>query len=188
MQKRNSKLKDVSVGILLEQKKIEEAYKEKNRNRYNDPQILYRPPKNSLSNLVLENEIEILKVKLLEIDPNERDVSGYTASWTPLYWSVKLNRVECVRLLLEGGADINMVVNDIEECCGTVLDLATLRGDDIMENLLREYAVKDEVNFGQAFKAIRTKLRGKAPAFNFRYCGKARAEDNSVANTEVKTN
>lgn len=160
----------------------------------------YAPPKDSLSKFVFENDISKLeekisiKVNSINVDflnkdeinveksiendlelcslINKRDEIGFTASWTPLYWSVKLNRIECVKLLLNHGADVNMVINDFEECCGTVLDLATLRGDDEMESLLREHAKTEEANFGQSFKAIRSKLRGKAPAFNFRYYGK----------------
>lgn len=136
--------------------------------------ISHRPPKNSLSELVFNGKIEELKKKLKQqnINPNLRDECGSTCSWTPLYWSVKLGKIDIARILLNHGANINLVVNDFEECCGTVLDLATLRGDDEMECLLREFAEKDDINFGQSFKAIRTKLRGKAPAFNFRYYGK----------------
>jgi len=82
-----------------------------------------------------------------------------------------------MKVLLEAGANINLVVNDCDECCGTVLDLATIRGDDEIEDILREYAEKEDINFGQSFKAIRTKLRGKAPAFNFRYYGKAKKDE-----------
>lgn len=136
----------------------------------------YTPPKNSLSELIFQNKKESLVRKLKNTNPNIRDSQGQTSSWTPLYWSVKLNRLDCVKILLDHGADINMIVNDLGECYGTVLDLATLRGDEIMENLLREYAKKEDINFGQSFRAIRTKLRGKAPAFNFRYYGKNKRE------------
>ena len=135
--------------------------------------ISYRPPKNSLSELIyLDKSLELEKKLKSQTDPNRRDEEGETHSWTPLYWGVKMGHVECVKLLLTYGADINIVVNDHDECCGTVLDLATLRSDDEMELILREFAEKEDVNLGQAFKAIRTKLRGKAPAFNFRYYGK----------------
>jgi hypothetical protein len=139
----------------------------------------HRPPKGSLSELVFLNKLEILENKLLSgnINPNERDEVGVTCSWTPLYWAVKLMKYEAVKILIENGANINIVVNDCEECCGTVLDLATLRGDDSMEILLREFGEKEDVEFGQSFKAIRTKLRGKAPAFNFRYYGKKKMEE-----------
>lgn len=144
-----------------------------------ETQIHYRPPVNSLSEIIFNNNIEALG-KFLENNieqVNERDNSGSTCSWTPLYWSVKLKRIDCMRLLLAAGANINLVVNDCDECCGTVLDLATIRGDDAIEEILREYAEKDDINFGQSFKAIRTKLRGKAPAFNFRYYGKTKKEE-----------
>lgn len=144
-----------------------------------ETQIHYRPPVNSLSEIIFNNNIEALE-KFLENNieqVNERDNSGSTCSWTPLYWSVKLKRIDCMRLLLAAGANINLVVNDCDECCGTVLDLATIRGDDAIEEILREYAEKDDINFGQSFKAIRTKLRGKAPAFNFRYYGKTKKEE-----------
>lgn len=139
----------------------------------------YRPPINSLSNIVFNDDIDEL-IKYLEENIeliNERDNSGSTCSWTPLYWSVKLKRIECMKVLLEAGANINLVVNDCDECCGTVLDLATIRGDDEIEDILREYAEKEDINFVQSFKAIRTKLRGKAPAFNFRYYGKAKKDE-----------
>ena len=40
------------------------------------------------------------------------------------------------------------------------------------KDLQREFAEKEDLSFSQSFKAIRTKLRGKSPAFNFRYYGK----------------
>jgi ankyrin repeat protein len=133
--------------------------------------LSHKPPKESLSYFVYHNKIDDLKsiLNLNEIDPNTRDEIGSTASWTPLYWCVKMGRLDCARILLEFGAEINLVINDFEECCGTVLDLAILKNDNIMEDLLRDFAEKDDINLGQSFKAIRTKLRGKAPAFNFRY-------------------
>ena len=137
----------------------------------------HRPPQGSLSELVFFNQIELLQEQLINAEPNERDGVGSTSSWTPLYWAVKFMKYDAARILLEHGSNINTVVNDCEECCGTVLDLATLRGDDEMENLLRAFAEKDDVEFGQSFKAIRTKLRGKAPAFNFRYYGKKKVEE-----------
>lgn len=130
-----------------------------------------KPLKNSVAEMIFNNDFKKLEKLLKEnkIDPNCRDGEGLTSSWTPLYWSVKLGKIECARLLLKHDASINLVVNDIEECCGTVLDLATLRGDQAMEDLLREFAEKEDVNLGQSFKALRTKLRGKSPAFNFKY-------------------
>jgi ankyrin repeat protein len=144
--------------------------------------LQHRPPKNSISELIFYNRIEELKEKLSELDtdPNVTDSIGTTYSWTPLYWGVKLRRIECVELLLAFGVDINTVINDCDECCGTVLDLATLRDDLEIEELLRNYAEKEDVNLGQAFKAIRTKLRGKSPAFNFKYYGKPK-KDSEVA-------
>ena len=126
------------------------------------------PPKNSISELVFHNKIEELKKNLnQQIDLDCRDNVGQTASWTPLYWGVKFGKTDCVRLLLDSGANINVVINDLEECCGTVLDLAILRGDTEMEDLLRAYVEKQELNLNLTFTAIRTKLRGKAPAFLF---------------------
>lgn len=154
-------------------------YKHQSINQFRE-EILseHRPPKGSLSELVFFNQIENLQIKLsLDFEPNTRDGVGATCSWTPLYWAVKFMKYDAVRILLENGSNINIVVNDCEECCGTVLDLATLRGDEKMELLLREFAEKDDVEFGQSFKAIRTKLRGKAPAFNFRYYGKKKLEE-----------
>ena len=137
------------------------------------PSAEFRPPRSSLSSLVLENRWKELEKKLKsKVDPNTRDDTGLTASWTPLYWSVKLGRVECVRLLLSFGADVNMVISDIDECSGTVLDLVSIRGDSAMEAVLREHVRKDEISINQAFRAIRTKLRGRAPAFNFRQYAK----------------
>lgn len=138
-----------------------------------------RPPQGSLSELVFLNKIKEIKLALSQEDflSNNRDGSGTSCSWTPLYWAVKLRKYDIVELLLENGANINIVVNDCEECCGTVLDLATLRGDDEIEVLLRAYAEKEEVEFGQSFKPVRTKLRGKAPAFNFRYYSKKKIEE-----------
>lgn len=138
-----------------------------------------KPPKNSLSELVYLNKLKELekKLKCEKINIDCRDEEGVTASWTPLYWSVKFRKVECAKLLLSYGADINIVVNDLEECCGTVLDLATLRCDEEMEAILREFAEKDDINLGVTFKAIRTKLRGKAPAFHFNGFGKRKSEE-----------
>jgi ankyrin repeat protein len=138
-----------------------------------------KPPKNSLSDLVYSNKLAELEKRLNceTVNIDCRDEEGITASWTPLYWSVKFRKIECAKLLLTYGADINMVVNDLEECCGTVLDLATLRCDDEMEAILREFAEKDDINLGVTFKAIRTKLRGKAPAFHFNGFGKKKSEE-----------
>lgn len=138
-----------------------------------------QPPKNSLSELVYSENLDELLQKLNceTINVDCRDEEGPTASWTPLYWSVKFRKIECAKLLLTYGADINMVVNDLDECCGTVLDLATLRCDEEMETLLRDFAEKDDINLGVTFKAIRTKLRGKAPAFHFNGFGKKKADE-----------
>lgn len=138
----------------------------------------YQPSKNSISELVFNNNIEGLlkKINKNTIDFNLRDGEGATSSWTPLYWAVKLSKIDMITILLNNGADINLVINDSEECCGTVLDLATIRGDVEIESLLRTFATKEDVSFGQAFKAIRTKLRGKAPSFNFRNYSKVNKE------------
>jgi len=138
-----------------------------------------KPDKNSLSYLVYTDNTKKLHEKLMSSVANidERDCNGGSCSWTPLYWSVKLKRYECAKILLQNGANINIVINDLGECCGTSLDLAILRNDTIMEALLREHAIRDDVNLGQSFKAIRTKLRGKAPAFNFRYYSKKTQEN-----------
>lgn len=139
---------------------------------------ILKPPKNSLSELVFLEKIEELEVILKNenINLDCRDELGITASWTPLYWGVKYRKLECVKLLLSYGANMNTVINDLDECCGTVLDLATLRCDEELESLLRAFAEKEEVNLSHNFKAIRTKLRGKAPAFNFNCYGKKKAE------------
>lgn len=146
----------------------------------------YVPPENSLSKFIYENNIEqlvsVIENNFNEDFINERDNVGITSSWTPLYWSVKLRRIECMKILLEAGANINLVINDCEECCGTVLDLATIRDDNSIEDILREYAEKEDITFSQSFKAIRTKIRGKAPAFNFKYYGKPKKEDNAPIN------
>jgi Ankyrin repeat len=145
-------------------------YKKNNEVSYldnEDEQCVPNPPKDTLSYLVFSNNLKKLIEKLGELDPNTRDNTGATHSWTPLYWSVKLRKVDVIKTLLEHGADINVVVHDESECCGTVLDLVTLRGDSEIEVILREFADKEEINMGQSFKAIRTKLRGKSPAFNF---------------------
>ncbi len=133
------------------------------------------PPKNSISELVFKNKISLLKKKLAagDINLDSRDNVGPTASWTPLYWSVKYRQLDCIRLLLQHGASLNIVVNDLDECCGTVLDLAILRNDMEIESILREFVHNDETSLNVTFKAIRTKLRGKSPSFNFNsYIGK----------------
>lgn len=150
--------------------KIEDYYKDDNKS--------YMPPKNSLSELVFNNNLDLLEsaLKVENRFVDERDDTGETTSWTPLYWAVKYRHVECVKLLLSYGATVNTVINDMEECSGTVLDLVTLRGDSEIEDVLREYIERDNVNTTNSpFKAIRTKLRGKAPAFNFAYYGKKKA-------------
>lgn len=133
-----------------------------------------KPPKNSLAELVVNEKIKELTLILKNnnVDLEIRDECGTTASWTPLYWGVKYRKIDCVKLLLSYGANINTVINDLEECCGTVLDLATLRCDGEMELLLRSFAEKEEVKLSHNFQAIRTKLRGKSPAFNFNYYNK----------------
>jgi hypothetical protein len=43
-----------------------------------------------------------------------------------------------------------------------------------MEAILREFSNNDDSNLNVTFKAIRTKLRGKSPSFNFNsYTGKS---------------
>lgn len=145
----------------------------------NETLLACKPNKNSISYLIYSNNIKKLYDKLQNEDLylDQRDDNGLSCSWTPLYWCVKLKRYDCAELLLQNGANINIVINDFDECCGTALDLAILRNDEKMEKLLREYAEKDDVNLGQAFKAIRTKLRGKSPTFNFNYYGK-KAQEN----------
>ncbi len=146
-------------------------------NKYRCDSVKFQPTKNSLSYLVYHNKLKELETKLKNgIDPDHRDICGESCSWTPLYWSVKLRNIECTKILLKFGASINLVINDFDECCGTVLDLAILREDDEMEKLLRDFAEQEDVNLGQSFKAIRSKLRGKAPAFNFKYYGKKKEE------------
>lgn len=177
--------KNTEVLAVKRNKNSEEFYDYKHQvtNFIREEVVLqHRPPKGSISELIFQNDLENLEKELSKgnIDLNQSDCCGSTYSWTPLYWGVKLRRIECVQLLLSYDVDINIVVNDCDECCGTVLDLATLRDDVEMEELLRTYAEKEDVNLGQSFKAIRTKLRGKAPAFNFRYYGKQK-KDSEVA-------
>lgn len=172
----NIEKKLLNVNNSKRSKVDEEFYDHKNQitNYIREEIILqHRPPKNSLSELIFNNDIEQLEKILTskDIDANMPDNCGSTHSWTPLYWAVKMRRIECMQILLDFGVDINIVIHDCDECCGTVLDLATLREDKEIENLLREFAEKEDVNLGQSYKAIRTKLRGKAPAFNFRYFG-----------------
>jgi ankyrin repeat protein len=150
-------------------------YKSKSINLIREQvQTTNKPAKNSLSDVIFKNNLELLKVMLQNpsINVNQTDGVGKNYSWTPLYWSVKLRRIECIKMLLECGVDVNAVVNDEDECFGTVLDLVTLRGDQEIEGLLREYVDVEDISMGQSFKAIRTKLRGNATAFNFRYYGK----------------
>lgn len=131
--------------------------------------IKREPEKDSLSYFIVHNQLEKL-TEMLEngIDPNERDLGGVTCSWTPLYWSSKLRNIEAIKILLEYGADINLVVHDDDEICGTVLDLASLRLDNELEELLRESARETGTSLSNSFKAIRFKCRGKAPSFDFR--------------------
>lgn len=148
---------------------IEDFYREEKKE--------LRPPVNTLSELVFKNKIKeiekILSDTTLSID--ERDMEGETHSWTPLYWAVKFRHIECVKVLLKHGATVNTVITDMDECCGTVLDLATLRGDAEIEEVLREHVDKEAINTTNSpFSPIRTKLRGKAPAFNFTFYGKAK--------------
>ena len=49
------------------------------------------------------------------------------------------------------------------------MDFNISKQEELFLQMIREFAEKDDINLGQSFKAIRTKLRGKAPAFNFRY-------------------
>lgn len=131
--------------------------------------IRREPEEDSLSYFIVHNNLEKLKTLLIEgFDPNERDESGVTCSWTPLYWSAKLRNLEAIKTLLEYGASLNLVVHDEDEVCGTVLDLATLRNDDELEILLRDNAKETGVDLSNSFKAIRFKCRGKAPSFDFR--------------------
>lgn len=134
---------------------------------------LPQPQENSLAEMIFLNRVDELKKRLEnKEDPNQRDELGRTITWTPLYWCVKLGNMECATILLNHGADLRMVVNDSEECFGTVLDLVVLRGDEPMEKLLKEFAEASNVVFGQPYKAIRTRLRGKAPACSFKFNGR----------------
>lgn len=129
------------------------------------------PPKNSLSFLIFENNIKELKKQIqtsienLNITDNE----GHTFSWTPLYWAVKLRRLECVKLLLSAGVNVNVVVHDLDECCGTVMDLASIRNDEEIEQLLRSHVEKEEVNTIHTYTSLKTRPRGKAqpPSYIF---------------------
>jgi hypothetical protein len=155
----------------------------------------YSPPTKSISHFIFQNDLDSL-IRHIEsqmgnekFDLNQCDEIGETASWTPLYWAVKLNKIDFVKCLLEKGADVNVVINDYNECCGTALDLAMLRGYDSIELVLKEYMEKEAIkNQKGGFKNIRTKPRGKAPAFNFKYYGKKKREcqfsDDETINTQ----
>lgn len=155
----------------------------------------YTPPTKSISHFIFQNDLENLirhienQIGNEKFDLNQCDEIGETASWTPLYWAVKLNKIDFVKCLLEKGADVNVVINDYNECCGTALDLAMLRGYDSIELVLKEYMEKEAIkNQKGGFKNIRTKPRGKAPAFNFKYYGKKKREcqfgDDETINTQ----
>lgn len=129
------------------------------------------PPKNSLSFFIFENNIKELQ-KHIEANVesvNNTDSVGHTFSWTPLYWAVKLRRVECVKLLLSVGVNVNVVVHDLDECCGTVMDLASIRNDTEIEKLLRSHVDKEEVNTIHTYTSLKTRPRGKAqpPSYIF---------------------
>lgn len=132
----------------------------------------------NIVNLIKNNDLCALEsfLKTNKFNPNQRDNAGDSCSWTPLYWSVKLNKLEIVQLLIANGADINMVINDPFECYGTALDLATLLGHEEIENLMRKHIIND--NEGKsAYKAIRTKLRSSnTHAFNFKSARRQAAE------------
>ena len=131
--------------------------------------IRREPESNSLSYFIVHNDLNSLKDKLEEgIDPNDRDSIGVTCSWTPLYWSAKLRNLDAIKILLSYGASLNLVIHDEDEICGTVMDLATLRKDGELENILRESAQDNGVSLSNSFKALRVKCRGKAPSFDFR--------------------
>lgn len=132
----------------------------------------------NIINLIKNNDINSLEnfLKNNNVNLNHRDETENSCSWTPLYWSVKLNQVEIVDLLISHGADINLVVNDPFECYGTALDLATLLGHEEIENVMRKYMIQE--NEGKsAYKAIRTKLRSSnTHAFNFKSAKRQAAE------------
>lgn len=129
-----------------------------NKNKYDIAYLIKGNQINDISRLLKENIL----------CPNHRDDDGLTSSWTPLYWAVKLNKLECVKLFLANGADINLVINDPTECYGTALDLATLLGHEDIEDVLRQY-MNDENDGKSAYKAVRSKLRSaNAQAFNFK--------------------
>lgn len=129
------------------------------------------PPKNTLSFLIFENNIKELKKQIQSKveELNTTDNEGHTFSWTPLYWAVKLRRIECVKLLLSAGVNVNVVVHDLDECCGTVMDLASIRNDLEIEQLLRNHVEKEEVNTINTYTSLKTRPRGKAqpPSYIF---------------------
>lgn len=104
---------------------------------------------------------------------NSRDNTEDSYSWTPLYWGVKLQRKEIISILLQHGADINQVVNDTTECCGTALDLATLRGDLEIIELLESFAESKDISTSLQYQNMRTKPKGREKrVFNYDYYSK----------------
>lgn len=125
------------------------------------------PPKSSLSILIYLNDIPNIKNKIKESKDcfNITDNEGFSSSWTPLYWAVKLRRIECIKILLENGVNINTVVHDLDECCGTVLDLVSIRKDTDIENILRTYMDQDTLNQLNltTYTSLKTRPRGGKP-------------------------
>ena len=133
----------------------------------------FNPSRNSIAHLIIKNDLKNLKKKVTKQNVNQREDKNLVSSFTPLYWAVKYKRLEAAEILLNSGANVNLVINDLEECCGTALDLACLRDDQAMEELLRKYTDKEKIDQNTSYRAIRSKLRGKStPGFSFRYVAK----------------
>lgn len=128
--------------------------------------LIYENNKEAIINLI--NSSADIKTII-----NTRDSTEDSYSWTPLYWGVKFRRTEIINILLEYGADINQVVNDTMECCGTPLDLATLREDQEIIDLLQSFAKDQDIATSQNYQNIRTKPKGKEKrSFNYDYYSK----------------
>lgn len=143
---------------------------------------VYTPPIDSISALIYKGDVVGLQEKLA-LDKslsNSLDNKGPTSSWSPLYWAIKLEKIDCAKILLDNDADVDVVVYDDAECLGSVLDLAVIRKekarsrevrkfyDDLLQILRMKSNVGTDIPADGVYHSMRQRNPGaQPPSINF---------------------